>query len=109
MSKWINKGSLVLVISGNDKGKFGEVLARKKDKVIVKDVNIRKKHMKSRKQDMPSEIIHIERPINISNVAICDATGNKIKLKPEIAENGDKILTHLIDNKKVEFRVLRKK
>ena len=41
----LKKGDNVMVLSGNDKGKTGEVLeiAPKDDKVIVKGVNIRKK------------------------------------------------------------------
>ena len=42
----IKKGDNVEVLSGNDKGKKGEVLEilPKEDKIIVKGVNIRKKH-----------------------------------------------------------------
>ena len=47
----IKKGDNVQVLSGNDKGKTGEVLEviPKADKIIVKGVNIRKKHVKARK------------------------------------------------------------
>ena len=47
----IKKGDTVKVLSGNDKDKTGEVLEvlPKQDKVIVKEVNIRKKHTKARK------------------------------------------------------------
>ena len=45
----IRKGDTVKVLSGNDKNKTGEVLEimPKQDKIIVKDVNIRKKHVKA--------------------------------------------------------------
>ena len=48
----IKKGDNVQVLSGNDKGKTGEVLEinPKTDKIIVKGVNVRKKHVKARKQ-----------------------------------------------------------
>ena len=48
----IKKGDTVKVLSGNDKGKTGEVLEviPKTEKIIVKGVNIRKKHVKPRKQ-----------------------------------------------------------
>ena len=48
----IKKGDNVQVLSGNDKGKTGEVLEviPKLDKVVVKGINIRKKHVKARKQ-----------------------------------------------------------
>ena len=58
----IKKGDNVQVLSGNDKGKTGEVLEviPKENKVIVKDVNIRKKHVKARKQGEESGIISVE-------------------------------------------------
>ena len=47
----IKKGDTVKVLSGNDKGKTGEVLEviPKTEKVIVKGVNIRKKHVNWKK------------------------------------------------------------
>ena len=51
----IKKGDTVQVLSGNDKGKTGEVLDTmpKTDRIIVKGINIRKKHVK------PLSLIHI--------------------------------------------------
>ena len=48
----IRKGDTVQVLSGNDKGKTGEVLKvmPKQEKIVVKGVNVRKKHIKPRKQ-----------------------------------------------------------
>ena len=45
----LKKGDNVIVLSGNDKGKTGEVLEviPKSEKVIVKGINVRKKHVKS--------------------------------------------------------------
>ena len=58
----IKKGDTVKVLSGNDKGKTGEVLEviPKTQKVIVKGVNIRKKHVKPRKQGEEGGIISVE-------------------------------------------------
>ena len=43
----IRKGDTVEIISGNDKGKTGEVLEviPKSSKIVVKGVNVRKKHI----------------------------------------------------------------
>ena len=59
----IRKGDNVQVLSGNDKGKTGEVLEvlQKEDKVVVKGVNVRKKHVKARKQGDESGIIPVVR------------------------------------------------
>lgn len=58
----IKKGDNVMVLSGNDKGKTGEVLEviPKADKIIVKGVNVRKKHVKARRQNDESGIIPVE-------------------------------------------------
>jgi large subunit ribosomal protein L24 len=68
----IKKGDTVEVLSGNDKGKKGEVLEviPKKDKIVVKGVNIRKKHVKPRKQGEEGGIIPVECAIYSSKVNV---------------------------------------
>ena len=70
----IKKGDTVLVITGKDKGKKGEVIAAfpKENKVIVSGVNIQSKHEKA-KQDQPAQIIKVEGPIDASNVMFYDS------------------------------------
>ncbi len=86
MSKWIKQGDKVTVISGANAGKTGEVLSRKEDKVVVQGVNIRKKHVKRRTESGPGEIMERERPIHVSNVSVCNAQGNPVRLKTKIVE-----------------------
>lgn len=68
----IKKGDTVEVLSGNDKGKQSEVLEviPKKDKIVVKGVNIRKKHIKPRKQGEEGGIIPSEAAIYSSKVNV---------------------------------------
>ena len=75
----IKKGDNVQVLSGNDKGKTGEVLEinPKADKIIVKGVNIRKKHVKARKQGEESGIISVECGIHTSKVNVVCPKCNK--------------------------------
>lgn len=58
----IKKGDNVQILAGNDKGKTGEVLEvmPKTGKIIVKGVNIRKKHVKPRRQGEEGGIIPVE-------------------------------------------------
>ncbi|KPK33408.1 MAG: 50S ribosomal protein L24 [Chlamydiae bacterium SM23_39] len=107
MNKWLKKGDLVVVITGNDKGKKGEVLGKKKDKIIVKGVNVRKKHIKKTKETGSTQAIYKENPIHISNVALCDKNGNRIKLKVKI-EKDKKELVYLEKGKEVIFRKVGK-
>ena len=79
----IKKGDTVEVLSGNDKGKKGEVLEviPKKDKVIVKGVNIRKKHVKPRKQGEEGGIIPVECAIYSSKVnVVCPKCKKAVKV-----------------------------
>ena len=79
----IKKGDTVQVLSGNDKGTTGEVLEvmPKKDKIIVKGVNIRKKHVKPRKQGEEGGIIPVECAIHSSKVnVVCPKCGKAAKI-----------------------------
>ena len=79
----IKKGDNVQVLSGNDKGKTGEVLevSPKADKIIVKGVNVRKKHVKARKQGDESGIIAVECSIPSSKVnVVCPKCGKTTKV-----------------------------
>ncbi len=79
----IKKGDNVQVLSGNDKGKTGEVLEviPKEDKVVVKSVNVRKKHVKARKQGDESGIIAVECAIPASKVnVVCPKCGKVTKV-----------------------------
>lgn len=75
----IKKGDTVEVLSGNDKGKTGEVLEviPKLQKVIVKGVNIRKKHVKPKKQGEEGGIISVECSIHSSKVNVVCPKCNK--------------------------------
>ena len=79
----IKKGDNVQVLSGNDKGKTGEVLEviPKVNKVIVKGVNVRKKHVKARKQGDESGIVSVECSIPSSKVnVVCPKCGKATKV-----------------------------
>ncbi|MDJ0651566.1 MAG: 50S ribosomal protein L24 [Simkaniaceae bacterium] len=106
--KWIKKGDKVLVISGNYRGKVGEVLAKKDSQILVQGINVRKRHMKARQQEQKSEIISMEKPIHISNVALCSVDGKKLKLKTKLGKDGSKDLVYLDNEKEVSYRTLRK-
>ena len=79
----IKKGDTVKVLSGNDKGKTGEVLEviPKTEKIVVKGVNIRKKHVKPRKQGEEGGIISVEVAIHSSKVnVVCPKCGKATRI-----------------------------
>ena len=86
----IKKGDNVKVLSGNDKGKTGEVLEviPKTQKIIVKGVNIRKKHVKPRKQGEEGGIIPVECSIHTCKVNIvCPKCGKATKIGYEVTDD----------------------
>ncbi len=86
----IKKGDNVQVLSGNDKGKTGEVLEviPKEDKIVVKGVNMRKKHVKARRQGEESGIISVECAIPSAKVnVVCPKCGKATKVGYSMENN----------------------
>ncbi|NGX40903.1 MAG: 50S ribosomal protein L24 [Candidatus Anoxychlamydiales bacterium] len=108
MSKWIKKDDSVVVLAGNDKGKVGSVLVKNKDRVVVQGINMRKKHMKRTQKTQAAQIVEMEMPIHISNVAICNKNEKPIKLKVKF-EKGEKKLIYFENEKEVVLRTLKTK
>ena len=87
----IRKGDNVQVLSGNDKGKTGEVLEviPGTSKIIVKGVNIRKKHIKPRKQGEEGGIIPVECAIHSSKVnVVCSKCGKATRIGYVVEKEG---------------------
>lgn len=69
----IRKGDRVVVLTGKDKGRTGEVLRSlpKEERVVVQGVNMVTKHIRQSASSQGG-IDRIEAPIHVSNVAIAD-------------------------------------
>ena len=94
MKLHVKKNDTVMVVSGKDKGKVGEVLAvmPKTGKVIVKDVNIVSKHEKPSKSNMQGGIIKTEAPIYSSKVMLyCKSCKTVTRISNKIKEDGTKV------------------
>ena len=89
----IKKGDNVIVLSGDDKGVQGEVIAvsPEEGKVIVKDVNVIHKHVKPRRQGESGGIVDAEGAIYASNVALyCPECKKGVRVRHEVVD-GKKI------------------
>lgn len=89
----IKKGDNVVVISGRDKGRTGEVLRvfPTEERVIVQGVNIAKRHTKPRMGE-PGGIVEKELALHISNVAHVDpASGKPTRIGYRILGDGRKV------------------
>ena len=92
----IKKKDTVMVISGKDKGKTGEVMeiiagdAFKPARVLISKINIVTKHKKPTQTD-PGGLSKIEAPISISNVMLADPkSGKPTRVKIKTAADGSK-------------------
>ena len=74
----IRKGDRVIVVTGRDKGKQGEVLEvlRAESRVRVQGINMVKRHRRATQTDAGG-IVTIEAPLHISNVAHIDPESGK--------------------------------
>jgi len=75
----LTKGDKVIVISGADKGKVGTIqkIDPKSNRVVVENVNVRKKHRKPTQQNPEGSIVEIYAPIDASNVQLVDPKTKK--------------------------------
>lgn len=89
----IRKGDTVMVTTGKDKGRTGEVLRVIPDegRVLVQGVNMVKRHAKQSMTD-PGGIQEKEAPIHLSNVAHFDQESQKAtRIGYRILEDGRKV------------------
>ena len=89
----IKKGDNVVVISGRDKGRSGEVLKvfPEDRRVIVQGVHMARRHQKPRMGD-PGGIVDKEATIHISNVAHVDPqSGKATRVGYKILDDGKKV------------------
>lgn len=86
----IKKGDKVKVLSGNSKGKIGEVLEvlPKEGKAIVEGANIKTKHKKPTATNPEGGIEKIEAPILSSKLMVVDGSGNPTRVGRKADENG---------------------
>ncbi len=89
----IKQDDKVLVITGKDKGKTGQVskVYPRAGRVLVSGVNIRKVHVRARKSGEKGQIADKNMPINLSNVMLVDSKTGK----------GTRFGVKMVDGKKV--------
>jgi large subunit ribosomal protein L24 len=89
----IRKGDTVVILSGKDKGKTGEVVRSipKDNKVVVAGVNIAARHRKATQTNPQGGIERKEAPLHVSNVAVADPkTGKATRVRFE-TRDGKKV------------------
>ena len=91
----IKKGDEVIILTGKDKGKTGNVVRAipEDDRVIVDNVNMVKKHQKPNPaMNVPGGIVEKEMPVHVSNVALVNpATGKADRVGFKTLDDGRKV------------------
>ncbi|WP_440959583.1 50S ribosomal protein L24 [Oceanicaulis sp. LC35] len=92
MAAKIKKGDKVIVLTGRDKGKTGEVtqVLPKEDRVVVSGVNVVKRHQRPT-QTAPGGIVEKNASIHVSNVALADPKSGEATRVGFKVEDGKKV------------------
>ena len=88
----IKKGDKVIVLSGKDKGRTGEVVKAmpKADKVVVSGVNVAVRHVKPSQGDPQGGLKRTEAPMHMSKVAHVTKDGKATRVRFE-TRDGKKV------------------
>jgi len=91
----LKKGDMVVVMSGKDKGKTGQIekVLPKTNQILIPGVNIVKKHTKPTKRNPHGGIVQINKPIPVSNVMLICPVCNK----------ATRVGFKMLDNKKLRI------
>ena len=79
----IKKGDTVLIISGKDKGRTGKVTKAlpKKGGILVERINLKKKHVRPKKQGEKGQVVDVSALLEVSNVKIiCPKCGKAARV-----------------------------
>lgn len=93
MAARVKKGDRVVVTTGRDKGKTGEVLSvlPKEERVLVRGVNMIKRHTRP-SQTQAGGIVEREAPMHLSNVMLADPkSGEPTRVGFKVLDDGRKV------------------
>jgi large subunit ribosomal protein L24 len=79
----VKKNDIVLILSGDDKGKTGKVLKAfpREGKIVVEGINTVKKHERPRKQGSKGQVVERPMPVFASKVVKADEAKKSKKSK----------------------------
>jgi large subunit ribosomal protein L24 len=90
----LKKDDKVKVIGGKDRGKVGKILKvdRKKNRILVENINIVKRHQRPSAQNRQGGIVESEAPIHVSNVLLmCNKCVTPVRVKMKRLDDGKKV------------------
>jgi len=87
-------GDTVKITGGKDKGRQGKIdrVLPTDTKVVIKGINIYKRHVKPQGKDKPGGIVEVERPLSVANVAIiCSKCNQVTRVGYKVTKGGGKV------------------
>lgn len=110
MARHVRTGDTVMITAGDHKGKVGEIMRidTARDRVFIKGVNLRTKHMKPTRINPQGGVITKEGPIHISNVSPV-ADGKPTRVRFETDGEGNKTRVAVRSGKALPVMVRRQK
>ncbi len=87
----IKKGDQIQIVAGADKGKKGTVLAAfpRESKIAAEGINMKKKHVRPKKQGQKGELVRIPMPFPVSRAAlVCGTCGKPARVGYRVAAGG---------------------
>lgn len=102
MAKHVRKGDSVMITAGDHKGKVGEIIRvdPTNERVFVKGINLRTRHLRPTRTNPQGGIITKEAPIHISNVSpVVD--GRAVRVRFTIRDDGSKVRVAATSDEKV--------
>ncbi len=86
----VKKGDNILVISGKDKGRTAKILKSfpKELKILVEGMNLKKKHVRPKKQGEKGQVVSVPTPFDVSDVKfLCPKCGKASRLGYKLSED----------------------
>jgi large subunit ribosomal protein L24 len=97
----LKKGDNVLITAGKDKGRTGKIIKAlpKLSMVLVEGINLKKKHVRPRKEGEKGQVVQIPKPLEISAVKmVCPKCGKVTRVGYSIEK---------VDGKSKKFRLCK--
>lgn len=89
----LKKGDTVKIISGNDKGRQGKIIAvfPDEEKIVVEGTNVKKKHVRPRQQGKKGELVKVPAPLSMSRVMfVCPKCSQPTRISYTKNDSGKK-------------------
>ena len=83
MSMKFKKGDNILIIAGKDKNRTGKIIKAfpKELKILVEGINLKKKHVRPKREGEKGQIVEVPAALDISNVKIiCPKCGKATRI-----------------------------